>query len=149
MSLPLPAEPAPLAAAPISIRPLASCLADDWRALRADLLPQEDGADAGAALKRLVSQNGTDGAMIAYIGDRAVGFACYRITRGRDALDSAFEVTEWHLQPDAAGSGAGARLIAMLYMAAEAQGAPLLYWASAATRLRDAAGGAHPDRKAA
>ncbi|MBL4917420.1 hypothetical protein [Szabonella alba] len=142
-------DPDTPAADRLAIRPLASCLAAEWHGLRADLLPQEDPAVAAATLKRLVSQNGSDAAMLVLRGYRPVGLACYRITRGRDALDSVFEVTEWLFRPEASGTGAGAHLIGFLYMAAEAQGAPLVYWPSAVTGFRPAADATGPDRKAA
>jgi GNAT superfamily N-acetyltransferase len=133
---------------PLSIRPLASCLASEWHDLWQSLAPG-NGTDANALFARITAQNGIDGGMIVELGGRPVGLAHYRIERGTDPLDSAFHVTELLMAPEAAGTGAGARLIASLYMTAEAHRTPLVYWTSASAALRGRALNNRTDLKAA
>ncbi|MFN3824712.1 MAG: GNAT family N-acetyltransferase [Pseudorhodobacter sp.] len=140
-------------ATPLSIRPLASCLAAEWHDLWQTLAPQEDATgtrqQADALFARLTAQNGTDGGLIVQLDGRPVGLAHYRIERGTDPLDSALHVTDLLLRPEASGKGAGAHLVAFLYMTAEAHRTPLVYWTSAATALRGGLQKTRSDRKAA
>jgi GNAT superfamily N-acetyltransferase len=133
---------------PLSIRPLASCLATEWHDLWHALAPQ-DGADAATVFARVTAQNGIDGGLIVALNGRPVGLAHYRIRRGTDPLDSALHVTDFLLRSEASGTGAGARLIAFLYMTAEAHRTPLVYWTSAEVALRGTALNNRPDLKAA
>jgi len=137
----------------LSIRPLASCLAAQWHELWKSLVLQNKTAapdqDAGALFALLTAQNGVDGCLIVERDGKPVGLAHYRIERGSDPLDSALQVTELALLQDAVGTGAGARLVAALYMTAEAHRTPLVYWTLAASALRAGSSRPCPDQKAA
>lgn len=133
---------------PLSIRPLASCLASEWHDLWQALAPA-GGQDAAALFAKVTAQNGIDGGMIVELDGRPVGLAHYRIERGPTPLDSAFHITDLLLRPEALGTGAGARLVASLYMTAEAHRTPLVYWTSAPAALRGPALTNRTDLKAA
>ncbi|MEO0999084.1 MAG: GNAT family N-acetyltransferase [Pseudomonadota bacterium] len=66
--------------------------------------------------------------LIAVAGDRPVGLAHYLLHRHCWRVENACYLQDLYVAPEARGTGAGRALIEAVYAAADAAGAPAVWW---------------------
>lgn len=138
---------------PCVIRPLAADDETAWRALWRGYLDfyetTVDEAVYATSFRRMLAGNGGAPheyrALVAARNDRLIGLAHYLFHRHGWRIEDVCYLQDLFVAPDARGGGVGAALIAAVYAAADAQGAPLVYWTTqhfnaAARRLYDRIG---------
>ena len=117
----------------LTIRPLAPADEPAWRDLwRAYLafydsaLPEEVYASSFA---RMLGNDPRDfSGLIALRDGRPVGLAHYLFHRHGWRVEDVCYLQDLYVSPDARGTGAGRALIEAVYAAADAAGAPSVYW---------------------
>lgn len=117
----------------LDIRPISRSDEADWRRLwRAYLafyeteLPEEVYA---TYFKRLLGDDPHDfNGLIATLNGRAVGLTHYLFHRHGWKIENTCYLQDLYADPDVRGQGIGRALIEAVYAAADAEGAPSVYW---------------------
>jgi GNAT superfamily N-acetyltransferase len=115
------------------IRPLRPADEADWRALWSDYLafyetsvPEEVYASTFA---RLLGSDPQDfNCLIAEVDGKPVGLAHYLFHRHGWKIENVCYLQDLYVAPMARGTGTGRALIEAVYSAADAAGAPSVYW---------------------
>lgn len=118
---------------PVTIRPLARDDRDDWARLwRAYLAFYETSVPAevyDSTFERLLGNDPRDfSALVAQQGDRLVGLTHYLFHRHAWKIEETCYLQDLFADPDVRGTGVGRKLIEAVYAAADAHGAPSVYW---------------------
>ncbi|RED12826.1 GNAT family N-acetyltransferase [Pontivivens insulae] len=117
----------------LTIRPLAPEDRDAWSALWRDYLtfykssvPQEV---YDSSFERMLGDDPRDfSGMIALKEGEAVGLVHYLFHRHGWKIEEVCYLQDLYVSPAARGTGAGRKLIEVVYAAADAHGAPSVYW---------------------
>jgi len=117
----------------ITIRPLQASDAPAWRGLWSDYLTFYNTSVAEAVYEttfaRLIGDDDQDfHALIATAGKRPVGLAHYLFHRHCWRVENTCYLQDLYTTPDIRGKGVGRKLISAVYAAADAAGAPSVYW---------------------
>ena len=117
----------------LKIRPIVATDEPEWRRLWTRYLEFYETAVApevyATAFARLLSD--TDGEFNGFIADldgRAVGLAHYLFHRHMWKVENVCYLQDLYVDEDVRGTGAGRALIEAVYAAADAAGAPSVYW---------------------
>lgn len=115
------------------VRPLTRNDEADWRRLWRDYLAfYETGVDEtvySTYFERLLGSDPHDfHGLIAEADGRAVGLAHYLFHRHGWKLENVCYLQDLYADPDVRGQGVGRALIEAVYAAADAEGAPGVYW---------------------
>jgi GNAT superfamily N-acetyltransferase len=115
------------------IRPLVSEDETDWRRLWTDYLAFYKTSVAEAVyattFARLLGPDPQDfSCLIAEIDGRPVGLAHYLFHRHGWKIENVCYLQDLFVAPEARGTGTGRALIEAVYAAADAAGAPAVYW---------------------
>lgn len=117
----------------IAIRPLAASDEADWRRLWAAYLAFYESSVSEQVYQttfaRLLSDDPQDyHGLIAERGGAPVGLAHYLFHRHNWKVENVCYLQDLYLDPEARGTGLGRALIEAVYAAADAAGAPGVYW---------------------
>jgi len=118
---------------PVDIRPLTSADATEWRRLWTDYLTFYDtGVDeavyASTFARLLGDDPGDFNCRLAVVDDRPVGLVHYLIHRHAWRVENVCYLQDLYTDPSVRGHGVGRALIEAVYAAADAAGAPAVYW---------------------
>jgi GNAT superfamily N-acetyltransferase len=118
---------------PPIIRPLRSTDESDWRHLWSDYLAFYETAVSeevyGSTFTRLLGPDPQDfNCLIAEVEGRPVGLAHYLFHRHGWKIENVCYLQDLFVAPKARGTGTGRALIEAVYVAADAAGAPAVYW---------------------
>lgn len=117
----------------LTIRPLAQDDEPQWRRLWRDYLAfhETDLSDENCATNfaRLLGDDPRDfNGLIAKLEGRAVGFAHFLFHRHSWSVQDVCCLQDLYTDPEVRGRGVGRALIQAVYAAADAAGAPSVYW---------------------
>lgn len=115
------------------IRPLRPADEADWRALWSDYLAfYETSVPEEVYLSTFARLLGSDpqdfNCLIAEIEGKPVGLAHYLFHRHGWKIENVCYLQDLYVAPNARGTGTGRALIEAVYAAADAAGAPAVYW---------------------
>ncbi len=118
---------------PVTLRPLRREDEAQWRALWRDYLAFYETtlpeAIYASSFQRLLGEDPRDfNALVAECDGRLVGLAHYLFHRHGWKLEEVCYLQDLYTAPALRGRGIGRRLIAAVYAAADAAGAPSVYW---------------------
>ena len=117
----------------VTIRPLARSDEADWRRLWRDYLAFYEATVPEAVyatyFERLLGDDPQDfNGLIAEVDGRAVGLTHYVFHRHGWKIENVCYLQDLYADPDVRGQGVGRALIEAVYAAADAAGAPSVYW---------------------
>ncbi|SMX34479.1 GNAT family N-acetyltransferase [Actibacterium lipolyticum] len=117
----------------LTIRPLTSADEQDWRRLWGDYLAFYETSLSEevyqSSFARLLGDDPQDfHGLLAVKDGRAVGLVHYLFHRHGWKVENVCYLQDLYADPDVRGSGVGRALIEAVYAAAEAEGAPQVYW---------------------
>jgi GNAT superfamily N-acetyltransferase len=118
---------------PVEIRPLTSADQAEWRRLWTDYLAfyqtSVDDAVYTSTFARLLGDDPADfTCLLAWIDGRPVGLTHYLFHRHAWRIENVCYLQDLYADPQARGLGVGRALIEAVYAAADAAGAPSVYW---------------------
>lgn len=118
---------------PVSIRPLRASDEDAWRALWTDYLTFYKSSVPEAVYQstfaRLLGTDAQDfNARVAEQGGRLIGLTHFLFHRHCWRIENTCYLQDLYVAPAARGTGTGRKLIEAVYDAADAAGAPGVYW---------------------
>ncbi|WP_158964296.1 GNAT family N-acetyltransferase [Chachezhania sediminis] len=125
--------PTPPAAAPVSIRPLRAEDRDDWARLWTGYLTFYESSVApevyDSTFARLLGDDPQDySCLVAEQDGKLVGIVHFLFHRHNWKIENVCYLQDLFADPDARGTGVGRKLIEAVYAAADAAGAPSVYW---------------------
>lgn len=117
----------------VTVRPLRAEDEDAWRALwRAYLAFYESAVEEevyASTFQRLLGDDPRDfNALVAESNGRIVGITHYLFHRHAWKIEEVCYLQDLYADPDVRGKGVGRALIEAVYAAADAHGAPTVYW---------------------
>lgn len=119
----------------LSTRPLAPGDFEAWFPLWGQYLARNNTkmrwTDRTALFRKLAHHADNAGAMVIECDGKMVGIAHYNVHHAQFAFENAYHVQDVYITPEYHAQRAGAVLMRAVYLAAQQNGAPTVYWMAA------------------